>query len=103
MEKGTVAKETVASIVKKELGIQIVKISEEDKTAGKTSVGDISMEKIVKIAKNRKDNLLAKDLKSAVKQVIGSINSMSVILIEGKKPKEIIQEINEGKWDSLIK
>jgi large subunit ribosomal protein L11 len=103
MEKGTAAKETVASIVKKELGIQTAKISEEEKTAGKTSVGDISMEKIVSIAKNRKDNLLAKDFKSAVKQVIGSINSMSVILIEGKKPKEIIQEINEGKWDSLIK
>jgi len=103
MEKETIAKETLAAIIKKELGIQIAKISEEDKTAGKTSVGDITMEKIVKIAKDRKDKMLAKDLKSAVKQVIGSINSMSVILIEGKKPKEIIQEINEGKWDSLIK
>ena len=103
MEKETAAKETLASIVKKELGIQVAKISEEDKTAGKTSVDDISMEKIVSIARNRKDLLLAKDFKSAVKQVIGSINSMSVILIEGKRPKEIIQEINEGKWDSLIK
>lgn len=103
MEKETAAKETLASIVKKELGIQTAKISEEEKTAGKTSVGDISMEKIVKIAKDKKDKMLAKDFKSAVKQVIGSINSMSVILIEGKRPKEIIQEINEGKWDSLIK
>jgi len=28
---------------------------------------------------------------------------MQGILIEGKKTKEIIQEINEGKWDNLIK
>ncbi len=100
MEKG---KETVAIIVKKELGIQVAKISEEEKTAGKTSVGDISMEKVVKIARAVKDNMLTKNFKSAVKQVVGSISSMSVILIEGKKTKEIIKEIDEGKWDSLIK
>jgi large subunit ribosomal protein L11 len=103
MEKVTAAKETLATIIKKELGIQIAKITEEEKTAGKTSVGDLKMDQVVKIAKNVQNKMLAKDFKSAVKQVVGSINSMSVILIEGKKPKEIIQEINEGKWDNLIK
>jgi len=96
-------KETVASIVKKELGIELAKISEEDKAAGKTSVGNLSMEQVVKIAKNRKDHLLAKDFKSAVKEIVGSISSMVGILIEGKTPKEIIKEIDEGKWDSLVK
>lgn len=95
-------KETVASIVKKEMGIQLAKITEEDKTAGKTSVGSITMEQVAKIAKNVKGKLLAKDFKSAMKQVVGTINSMQGVLIEGKKPKEIIQEINEGKWDNLF-
>lgn len=96
-------KETAASLVKKELGIEVAKISEEDKAAGKTSVGNLTMEQLVKITKEKQDDLSAKDLKSAVKEVIGAISSMAGILIENKKPKEIIQEIEEGKWDNLIK
>jgi len=96
-------KENVAMAVKKEIKIDKAKISEEDKTKGVTSVGDITMNQVVKIAKEKRDSLSAKDFKSAVKQVVGTITSMQGILIEGKKTKEIIQEINEGKWDSVIK
>ena len=96
-------KENVASAIKKELKIEKAKISEEDKTKGVTSIGNITMEQVVKIAKEKRDILSAKDFKSAVKQVVGTITSMQGILIEGKKSKEIIQEINEGKWDNLIK
>ena len=92
----------VASLIKKELGVEVAKITEEDKTAGKTSVGNLTMEHIVKIAKAKMEDLLAKDLKSAVKLVVGTAVSMP-ITIEEKKPKEIIQEINEGKWDDLLK
>jgi large subunit ribosomal protein L11 len=95
--------ETIATSIKKELKIDKAKISEEDKTKGITSIGDITMEQVVKIAKEKRGSLSAKDFKSAVKQVVGTITSMQGILIEGKKTKEIIQEINEGKWDNLIK
>jgi len=91
----------VASLIKKEIGIELAKITEEEKTAGKTSAGDISFEKIVKIAKMVQDNLLASDLKAAVKQIVGTATSMP-ITIDGKKPKEIIKEINEGKYDSQL-
>lgn len=97
MEK---AKETVASLLKKELGIEVAKITEEEKTAGKTSVGNLTMEQIVKIAKTR--NLLARDLKRAVKAILGAANSMTGVLVENKRPKDIIKEIDEGKWDNLI-
>jgi len=93
----------VSSLIKKELGIEVAKITEEEKTAGKTSVGDLKMEKILKIAKLKMEDLLAKDLKSAVKLVIGTANSLTGVLIENKKPKEIIKEIDEGKWDHLLK
>lgn len=91
----------VASLIKKEAGIELAKITEEDKTAGKTSAGDIAFEKIVKIAKMVQDNLLASSLKAAVKQIVGTANSMP-ITIDGKKVKDVIKEINEGKYDSQI-
>jgi len=43
--------ETIATSIKKELKIDKAKISEEDKTKGITSIGDITMEQVVKIAK----------------------------------------------------
>ena len=46
--------------------------------------------------------MLAKNLKAAVKQVIGTANSMAGVLVEGKRPKEMIKEIDEGKFDSLL-
>lgn len=93
----------VSSLIKKELGIELAKITEEDKTKGKTTVGDLKFEQILKIAKAKKDALLAKDLKAAVKMVVGTANSMTGVLIEGKRPKEIIKEIEEGKLDNLFK
>ncbi len=95
--------EKITDLIKKDLGIEKAKISEEDKTAGVTSIGNIKMEQIVKIAKERRDALSAKEFKSAVKQVVGTVSSMQGITIEEKTPKEIIQEIDEGKWDNLIK
>jgi len=91
----------VSSLIKKELGIEAAKITEEEKTAGKTSVGDLKIDQIVKIAKMKMSDLLARDLKSSVKQVVGTCASMPV-LIEGKKPKEFLKEIDEGKWDKSI-
>ena len=93
--------EPVSVLVKKELGIEKAKLTEEDKNAGKV-LGDLKMDQVIKIAKEKKGNILAKDFKSVVKQVIGSISSMQGILIEGKKPKEVLKEIDEGKWNEKL-
>jgi len=92
----------VSSLIKKELGLEVAKITEEDKAKGITSVGDLKMEQVVKIAKLKMNDLLAKDLKSAVKMILGTAVSMP-ITVEGKNPKEIIKEVDEGKWDEVIK
>jgi len=89
----------VSSLIKKELGIEKAALSEEDKKAGKTIVANMTMDQVIKVTKMKIDDLLAKDFKSAVKQVVGSIVSMQGITIEGKSPKEILKEIDEGKWD----
>lgn len=99
----TVGTPPVSSLIKKELGIELAKITEEEKTAGKTTVGNLTFDKVVKIAKLKQEELLANDLKSAVKQVVGTANSLTGVQIEGKRPKDVIKEIDEGKFDGFLK
>lgn len=87
----------VVKMLKKELKIDIAKITEEDKTAGKTVVADVKFDPIVKVAKENMEKMTAKDLKGAVKTVLGTLNSMNGVMVEGKRPKEIAKEIDEGK------
>lgn len=86
----------VAELIKKEVSIE--KASGETK---KLKVGNLAIEQIVKIAKTKYPNMLAKDLKSAVKSVVGSCQSLGV-LIENKEAKEIEKEILLGKYDKEI-
>ena len=91
-----------SSLIKKELGIEKAKLTQEDVEKGKTSVGNLKFEQVVKIAKLKLPELQTSDLKKAVKQVLGTCVSMQGILVEGKHPKEILKEVDEGKWDEKI-
>lgn len=87
---------TTAALIVKEAGIQ--------KGSGKPNtekVGNLSMSQVIKIAQVKRSKLLAKSLKAAVKEIIGTCISMGVE-IEGKDPKVILKEIDEGKYDNLI-
>jgi large subunit ribosomal protein L11 len=64
-------------------------------------VGNLTMEQIIRIAKIKRHELLAKTLKGAVKEVLGSCVSMGVT-VEGKDPKEVQAEIDEGKYDQVF-
>ena len=86
----------ISELLKKELGI--------DKGSGaqdQIKVANASIEQIIKVAKTKLQNLLCKNLRSAVKTVVGSCVSLG-ILIENKNAKEIEQEIDEGKYDKQI-
>ncbi len=87
---------SVSELLKKELGIE--KGSGMQK---KVQVANISIEQIISIAKAKLPNLLCKDLKAAVKTVIGSCVSLG-ILIENKPASEVEQQIDEGKYDKEI-
>jgi large subunit ribosomal protein L11 len=93
----------VASMIKKELGIEKAKVTEEDIAAGKNVLGSITVEQCVKIAKLKMGQMLVKDMKSAVKQVVGTAGSLTGVLVEGKNYKEVMKEIEDGKWDDLLK
>jgi large subunit ribosomal protein L11 len=84
---------SIADLVKKELGVELLKLSEEDKQKGKTFVGNLTMKQVEKIAKIKSEELGEKDLKKVLKMVIGSINTLQGVLIEGKKAKEILNKL----------
>jgi len=83
-------------LIKKELGLE--------KGSGrpdKEKIANISIEQCIKVAKMKIDSMYTFDLKAAVKSVIGSCNSLGV-LIEGKTSAEITEEIDAGKYDHEI-
>ena len=86
----------VSELLKKEFGIE--KASGAQK---KIQVANASIEQIISIAKQKRSNLLAKDLKAAVKSVIGTCASLG-ILVESKPATEVGLEIDQGKYDKEI-
>ncbi|MEW6095510.1 MAG: 50S ribosomal protein L11 [bacterium] len=71
----------------------------EEKPKVRVIVGNLTIEQCVKIAKMKQSGLLSKNLKNAVKEVVGSCVSMP-ITVEGKPPKEVLKEIDSGMYDS---
>jgi large subunit ribosomal protein L11 len=88
---------TTSALIVSELGVK--KGSGTPKTE---KIGNLSMEQVVRIAKVKGTELLAKNLKAAVKEVMGSCVSMGVT-VEEKDPREVQKEIDEGKHDALLK
>lgn len=68
----------------------------------KIKVANAAIEHIIKVAKEKEPDMLVNDFKSAVKSVLGSCVSLG-ILVENKDPKEVMQEIDEGEYDEIIK
>lgn len=65
-------------------------------------VGDLPLEAAIMIAKMKLDDMLSYDLKNAVKEVVGTCVSVGVT-VSGKKPKEMIADINLGVHDAVLK
>ncbi len=87
---------TTSALIVSELGVQ--KGSGNPKT---DKIGDLSLEQVLRIAKVKGTELLAGDATAAVKEILGSCVSMGVT-IEGKDPREVQQEIDEGKHDGML-
>ena len=92
----TVGTPTTSALVAKESGIP--------KGSAKPNVdfvGNITFDKVVTIAKSKISGSYAKDVGSAVKEVVGSCVSMGV-KVEGKDAREFMDELEAGKWDSKL-
>jgi len=96
---------SVAALIRKELKIKKLakapfNIYEKDEVKEEFKES-LTSDQIIKIAKMKMEDMKTKDLKKAVKQVVGFCVSAGVY-IEENKPKEILKEIDEGKWDDKI-
>src|SRR3989337_711921 len=92
----TVGTPTASALVVSEL-----KIEKGSGTPNSVKVGDLSMEQVVRISKIKRAELLAQDLKSAAKEILGTCVSMGVT-VEGKDPRDVQKEIDAGKFGELF-
>jgi len=92
----TVGTPTMSALIVSEL-----KIEKGSGSPKAQKVGNLSMEQVIRIAKIKQDELLSPNLKAAAKEVLGSCVSMGVT-VEGKDPKEVQKEIDEGKYNPAL-
>jgi len=85
-----------SELLKKELNLE-----KGSNKHAEVKVGNASIEDIIKIAKIKLPNMLERDLKAAVKSVLGTCTSVG-ILVEGESPIDLTQSVNDGKFDSEI-
>ncbi len=93
----TVGIPPTTALIKKEAGIE-----KGSKEPNAIVAGNLPFEAAVRIAKMKIDGMLSYELKTAVKEVVGTCVSMGVN-VDGKKPKDVLVAISEGKYDSALK
>lgn len=91
-----VGKPPTAGLIRDELGIE--KGSGEP---NKNKVADMSFEQACKVARMKDTDLLGMDLHGAVKEVIGTAQSMG-ITIDGEDAYEVQQKIGKGEYDDQL-
>lgn len=87
----------VSALVRKELGIE-----KGASSSGQENVGNLTFDQVVKIAKQKSNSMLGKDLKASVKEVLGTCLSMGVTA-EDKNSREVLREVEEGKYDQQLR
>ena len=83
-----------SALIIKEMGI-------EKGTGDRSTVGNITMEQVIKIANIKKKGLLSKTLKNAASEVIGTAGSVGAT-IDGMQSKEAQLAVASGKYDELL-
>lgn len=92
----TVGTPTASALIVAEL-----KIEKGSGTPNTVKVGNLTMEQIVRIAKIKRAELLAQTLTGAAKEILGTCISIGAT-VEGKDPREVQKEINEGTYKQLF-
>lgn len=92
----TVGTPPASALIKKEAGVQ--------KGAGNPlteKVADLKIEQIIKVSNMKQDSLLGKDNFSRAKEIMGTCQSMG-IMVEGMPAHEAIEKLNAGEWKQKI-
>ncbi len=84
--------------------VLLLKMAGAEKPSGDpahSKVGDIGLEDVIKVALMKKRELTAKTLKKAVKTVLSTAATIG-LTVNGKEPKEVINEVEGGAYDDLL-
>lgn len=85
-----------SALIRKELGIE-----KGAGSADQEAVGNLSISQLAKLADQKKGATLAKNQKARASEILGTCVSMGVT-VEGRDPREIQREIEEGKHDEEL-
>ena len=88
---------TTSALLVKELNI-----AKGSGTPNTEKVGNLTMEQLIHITKLKREQLFSKNLKAAVKEILGSCVSIGITVNE-KEPKDIQREIDEGLFNDILK
>ena len=80
---------------------QALDIAKGSPTPNTEYVGDLTFDQVVGIARRKRDGLFSASLKSAVREIVGSCQSMGVT-VEGQPGKVIQDQIAMGDFDSQM-
>ena len=94
--KVEVSSPPTSELLKKEMGLE--RGSGDHK---KNQLANASIEQVIKVAKVKHANMLAKEFKSAVKSVVGSCTSLG-IMVENKSARDVNPDIEAGMFDKEI-
>ena len=86
----------VSELLKKEM-----RIEKGSGIQAKMQVANASIEQVISVAKTKFPSMLSKDLKAAVKTIVGTCGSLG-ILVENELASKINEEIGKGKYDKEI-
>ena len=80
---------------------QALGIGKGSSTPNTEFVGDLTFDQVLTIANRKREGIMASSLKSAVKEIVGSCQSMGVT-VDGHPAKEVQTLISSGEYDSSL-
>lgn len=93
----TIGTPPATALIKSELGLD-----KGSENAREHKVGNLTIEQTLKISRMKIDTLTGKDVKGRIKEIIGTCLTMGVT-VEGKDPRTVQKEIDQGVYDDRIK
>jgi len=72
------------------------------RNGGEHHEGDVEGRVIAEIAMLNRSHTRAESFKMAVKEVLGTAQSLGPVTIDGRSVKETLRMVDEGEWDEML-
>lgn len=80
---------------------QALGIQKGSPTPNTSFVGDLTFDQLIDIARRKREGLFASSIKAAVREILGSCQSMGVT-IDGKPVNEVQALVGSGEYDARL-